>query len=143
MKNKICIRTEGSSTTTNSSSSSSRKAVQNVNLSTRRPPFFHDFSNYSSTSTYVVIVLFVVNERSKLHMRYRHTPVEVAEVRFSGPERGVAAYTRTPEREQTIFIGWPSDISKKVFIVHVQFAAVRAAWHELRAPRATRCDMLK
>ena len=26
------------------------------------------------------------------------------------PERGVAAYRRTPEREQTILIGWPSDI---------------------------------
>ena len=61
--------------------------------------------------------------------------------RTQGPERGVEAYTRTPEREQTIFIGWPSDICKKVFIVlpldHVQFAAVRAAWHELRAPRGT------
>ena len=30
--------------------------------------------------------------------------------RRSGPERGVAAYRRTPEREQTILIGWPSDI---------------------------------
>ena len=39
--------------------------------------------------------------------------------RRQGPERGVAAYTRTPEREQTIFIGWPSDIGKKVFIVHL------------------------
>ena len=27
-----------------------------------------------------------------------------------GPECAVAAYTRTPEREQTILIGWPSDI---------------------------------
>ena len=60
--------------------------------------------------------------------------------RRQGPERGVAAYTRTPEREQTIFIGWPSDIGKKVVIVHldhVQFAAVCAAWYELRAPCAT------
>ena len=61
--------------------------------------------------------------------------------RRPGPERGVAAYTRTPEREQTIFTGWPSDTGKKVFIVHlydhVQFAAVRAAYIELRAPRAT------
>ena len=30
--------------------------------------------------------------------------------RRPGPERGVVAYTRTPQREQTIFIGWPSDI---------------------------------
>ena len=30
--------------------------------------------------------------------------------RRPGPERGVAAYRRTPEREQTILIGWPSDI---------------------------------
>ena len=30
--------------------------------------------------------------------------------RGPGPERGVAAYRRTPEREQTILIGWPSDI---------------------------------
>ena len=89
MKKKICIRTEGSSTTnsSSSSSSSSRKAVQNVNWSTRRPPFYH-FSNYSSTPTYVVVVLFVVNERSKLHtysaeVPVWHTPVEVAEVRFS------------------------------------------------------------
>ena len=42
--------------------------------------FFH-FSNYS-TPTYVVIVLFVVNERSKLHaysaeIPVLHTPVEV------------------------------------------------------------------
>ena len=34
----------------------------------------------------------------------------VAAHRRPGPERGVAAYTRTPEREQTILIGWPSDI---------------------------------
>ena len=32
-----------------------------------------------------------------------------------GPERGVAAYTRTPDGEQTILIGWPSDIGNKVF----------------------------
>ena len=30
--------------------------------------------------------------------------------RRPGPERGVAAYGRTPEREQTIIIGWPSEI---------------------------------
>ena len=30
--------------------------------------------------------------------------------RRPGPEHGVAAYRRTPEREQTILIGWPSDI---------------------------------
>ena len=30
--------------------------------------------------------------------------------RKPGPERGVAAYRRTPEREQTILIGWPSEI---------------------------------
>ena len=29
--------------------------------------FFYHFSNYSSTRTYVVVVLFVVNQRSKLH----------------------------------------------------------------------------
>ena len=39
--------------------------------------------------------------------------------RTQGPERGVEAYTRTPEREQTIFIGWPSDVGEKVFIVHL------------------------
>ena len=39
--------------------------------------------------------------------------------RRQGPESGVAAYTQTPEREQTILIGWPSDISKKGFIVHL------------------------
>ena len=61
--------------------------MQNVNWSTRRPPSFHHFSNYSSTPTYVV-VLFVVNEKSKLHtysteVPVWHTPVEVAEVWFS------------------------------------------------------------
>ena len=60
--------------------------MQNVNWRTRRPPFFHNFSDYS-TPTYVV-VLFVVNQRSKLHtysaeVPVWHTPVEVAEVRFS------------------------------------------------------------
>ena len=30
--------------------------------------------------------------------------------RRPGPERGVAAYRRTPEPEQTILTGWPSDI---------------------------------
>ena len=30
--------------------------------------------------------------------------------RRPGPEHGVAAYRRTPEREQTTLIGWPSDI---------------------------------
>ena len=40
--------------------------------------------------------------------------------RRQGPERGVAAYTPTPEREQTVLIGWPSDIGKKVFIVHLE-----------------------
>ena len=62
-------------------------SMQNVNWSTRRPPFFHHFSNYS-TPTYVVVVLFVVNLRSKLHTYHAevpvwHTPVEVADVRFS------------------------------------------------------------
>ena len=37
--------------------------------------------------------------------------------RRPGPERGVAAYRRTLEREQTILIEWPSDIGKKIFIV--------------------------
>ena len=32
--------------------------------------------------------------------------------RRPGPERGVASYRRTPEREQTILIGWPSDIGR-------------------------------
>ena len=59
-----------------------------MNWSTRRPPLFNHFSNYSSTPTYVVVVLFVVNERSKLHtysaeVPVWHTPVEVVEVRFS------------------------------------------------------------
>ena len=45
------------------------------------------FSNYR-TPTYVVVVFFVVNQRSKLHaysaeVPVLHTPVEVAEVRFS------------------------------------------------------------
>ena len=61
--------------------------MQNVNWRTRRPSFFHHFSNYS-TPTYVVVVLFVVNQRSKLHtysaeVPVLHTPLEVAEVRFS------------------------------------------------------------
>ena len=61
--------------------------MQNVNWSTRRPPFFHHFSNYS-TPTYVVVVLFVVNQRSKLHTYSAEvpvwpTPVEVAEARSS------------------------------------------------------------
>ena len=45
--------------------------------------YFHHFSNYSSTPTYVVVVLFVVKQRSKLHTYSAtvwHTrPVEVAE----------------------------------------------------------------
>ena len=61
--------------------------MQNVNWRTRRPPFFHHFSNYS-TPTYVVVVLFVVIKRSKVHtdsaeVPVLHTPVEVAKVRFS------------------------------------------------------------
>ena len=39
--------------------------------------------------------------------------------RIPGPERGVAAYTRTPGRKQTILFGWPSDIGKNGFIVHL------------------------
>ena len=53
--------------------------------------------------------------------------------RRPAPERGVVAYTRPTEREQTILIGWPSDIGKKFHsppLDHVQVAAVRAAWHE-------------
>ena len=47
----------------------------------------YHFSNYCSTPTYVVVVLFVVNQRIKLHtysaeVPVWHTPVEVAEVRF-------------------------------------------------------------
>ena len=30
--------------------------------------------------------------------------------RRPGPERGVAAYIRTPEPEQIMLIGWPSEI---------------------------------
>ena len=30
--------------------------------------------------------------------------------RRPGPERRAAAYRRTPEREQTMLIGWPSEI---------------------------------
>ena len=61
--------------------------MQNVNWSTRIPPLFHHFPNYS-TPTYVVVVLFVVNQRSNLRtysaeVPVWHTPVEVAEVRFS------------------------------------------------------------
>ena len=36
----------------------------------------------------------------------------VAEHMRLGPDCGVAAYRRTPEREQTILIGWPSDIGR-------------------------------
>ena len=65
--------------------------------------------------------------------------------RRPGPERGVAAYRRTPELEQTILIGWPSDIgrdqvagSNSALFLAVQqkscsspeIAVVRAAWHE-------------
>ena len=39
-------------------------------------------------------------------------PKRSAAHRRPGPERGVAAYRRTPEREQTILIGWPSDIGR-------------------------------
>ena len=39
-------------------------------------------------------------------------PKRAAAHRRPGPERGVAAYRRTPEREQTILIGWPSDIGR-------------------------------
>ena len=61
--------------------------MQNVNWRTRRPLFFNHFSNYSAP-TYVVVVLLVVNQISKLHtysaeVSVLHTPVEVAEVRFS------------------------------------------------------------
>ena len=37
-----------------------------------------------------------------------------------GPERGVAAYRRTPEREQTIHIGWPSDIGGRQRHINTQ-----------------------
>ena len=48
---------------------------------------FNHFSNYS-TPTYVVVVLFVVVQISKLHtdsgeVPVLHTPVEVVKVRFS------------------------------------------------------------
>ena len=36
-----------------------------------------------------------------------------AKPRRPGPERGVAAYRRTPEREQTILIGWPLTLVRK------------------------------
>ena len=55
--------------------------MQNVNLRvTRRPHYFHHFSNYS-TPTYVVVV-FVFHQRSKLHTYSAeepvlHTPLEV------------------------------------------------------------------
>ena len=62
-------------------------SMQNVKWNTRRPLFFHHFSNYS-TPTYVVVVLFVVNQRSKLdaysaEVPVWHTPLQVVEVRFS------------------------------------------------------------
>ena len=62
--------------------------MQNVNWSTRRPPWFHNLSNKSSTPTYVVVVLFVVNQISKLdtysaEVPVWHTPVQVADVRLS------------------------------------------------------------
>ena len=50
-------------------------SMQNVNWSTRRPPSFHHLSNYSSTPTYVVVVLFVVNQRSRLHTYSAEVPV--------------------------------------------------------------------
>ena len=61
--------------------------MQNMNWRTRTTPFFHHFFNYS-TPTYVVVVLFVGDQKSKLHtysaeVPVLHTPVEVAEVRFS------------------------------------------------------------
>ena len=61
--------------------------MQNVNWRTRRPPSFHHFSNYS-TPTYVVVVVLVVIQKSKLHtdsaeVPVLHTPLEVAKVRFS------------------------------------------------------------
>ena len=39
-------------------------------------------------------------------------PKRAAAHRRPGPERGVAAYRRTPECEQTILIGWPSGIGR-------------------------------
>ena len=39
-------------------------------------------------------------------------PERAAAHRRPGPERRVAAYRWTPEREQTVRIGWPSDIGR-------------------------------
>ena len=53
---------------------------------------------------YIPVAYMADTKRAAAHRRLRS-------------ERGVAAYRRTPEREQTILIGWLSDICKKVFIV--------------------------
>ena len=71
------------------------------------------FSNYS-TPTYAVVVLFVVNQRSKLHTYSAEVPVlhtPVVEVRFS-----IKCCFVDGERAPPLY--------------HVQVAAVRAAWHE-------------
>ena len=49
--------------------------MQNVNWSTRRPPSFHYLYHYSSTPTCVVVVLFVVNQRSRLDTYSAEVPV--------------------------------------------------------------------
>ena len=70
------------------------------------------FSNYS-TPMYVVVVLFVVNQRSQLHTYSAEVPVlhTFVEVRFSITCRFVDGQLAPP-------------------LDHVQVAAVRAAWHE-------------
>ena len=50
-----------------------------------------------------------------------------------GPERAVAAYRRTPEREQTMPIGWHSDIRRDQVSDHVagsDSALVLAVQHQ-------------
>ena len=60
---------------------------------------------------------FMKNKKNKLcHREQPSLPCYLADTkraaahRRPGPERGVAAYRRTPEREQIILVGWPSDI---------------------------------
>ena len=52
------------------------------------------------------------NLRQDQTVAYMADTKRAAAHRRPGPERGVAAYRRTLEREQAILIGWPSDIGR-------------------------------
>ena len=63
------------------------------------------------------VVALAAGVKSKSSSRGRFllrtaNPKRAAAHRRPGPDRGVAAYRRTPEREQTMLIGWPSDIGR-------------------------------